>query len=369
VAIVGGGPAGCSAALKLLREGIADVCLIDRRTKGTVHLGETLLPDSRPLLQELGIWESFLGAEHSPCLGCCSAWGSDQLGFNDFLLNRNGCGWHLDRARFDAFLLETAARRGVRLLQNQVVACATKPDGGFRLRLANAEGNFSTLDAQFVVDATGRRAAIARQMRARRKSLDRLTFLYGFFDSTDASSALQMTMVEATENGWWYLAPLPENRVAVAFATDSGFVRDHELCANDRWLASLRRTRHVASRLEGCRFLRGRLAVKVASSALLDPVAGPSWFAVGDACASYDPICAHGIHRALETGLWAARSISGSLASGKTLTSTYADSVISDFEEYRFNRQSYYDLERRWLDSPFWRHRRRAQNQHPRKRS
>jgi flavin-dependent dehydrogenase len=280
------------------------------------------------------------------------------LGFNDFLLTPDGFGWHLDRARFDAFLLAQVKSRGVRVLESEVAACAAKPGGGVRLRLRGGAGASSTLDTHMVVDATGQRSAIARQLGGRRGVLDRLTFVYGFLDATESASSQQMTMLEATETGWWYLAPLPGQRVAVAFATDPAFVRDQALNAEDRWMAALLDTRHVAPRLEGCRFLRGGLPVRVACSGLLDPVVGPGWLAVGDAAASYDPLCAQGIQRALEGGLKAAESIARSLGSGGSATSDYAEAVVAEFREYRLNRNFLYGLETRWPNSPFWRRRR-----------
>jgi flavin-dependent dehydrogenase len=358
VAIVGGGPAGCATALALQREGLAKTCLICPEAESRVHLGESLPPDSRRVFQDLRVWEEFLQDGHSRCLGTCSAWGSSELGFNDFLLNRDGFGWHLERARFDAFLLANVKSRGIRVLESQVVACTTRPEGGIRLRLQGHAGASSTLDAHMVVDATGQRSTIARQVGARRGFLDRLTFVYGFLDATDSSSSLQMTMLEATDAGWWYLAPLPGQRIAVAFATDPTLVRDQALHAQDRWMAALLRTRHVASRLEGCRFLRGGLTIRVACSGLLAPVAGPSWLAVGDAAASYDPLCAQGIQRALESGLKAAKSIAKSLGAGGSTTSEYAEAVVAGFNEYRVNRNNMYKLETRWPDSPFWRRRR-----------
>ncbi|HKS99304.1 MAG TPA: hypothetical protein VJT31_07225, partial [Rugosimonospora sp.] len=79
-------------------------------------VGETIPPDARLPLAQLGVWDAFLAQRHLPCLGSCSSWGSDTLGYNDFVLNPQGHGWHLDRPRFDALLREAAVKTGVTLL-------------------------------------------------------------------------------------------------------------------------------------------------------------------------------------------------------------------------------------------------------------
>jgi flavin-dependent dehydrogenase len=358
VAIIGSGPAGCATAITLHRRGVSRVCIIDPADNPGLRVGETLPPDTRLILQELGLWDGFLSDRHEPCLGTCASWGSSWLGYNDFLLSPYGLGWHLDRRRFDSFLLSTAISRGIGLVRAQVIGNYFRNQKGFQLSLKDATGAHSTLVTRFVVDATGIQSAFARRVGAEPGFLDRLMFLCGLFDASDSLSLLQLTMLEAAESGWWYAAPIPKRKLAVAFATDPEIVRRDTLSREDRWFASLLRTRHIAPRLEGCRLLRGNFNIRVAPSFLLDRVAGPGWLAVGDAAAAYDPISSQGIHKAVETGLKAGRALTAALGSGIEVNSDYAGSILAGFEEYRNNRNYFYRLEKQWSDSPFWRRRR-----------
>ena len=104
VVILGAGPAGSAAALKLCHFGFDKILLAEASHFETARIGESIPPDSRQLLAELDVLTEFLAENHEPCLGSCSSWGSEQLGHNDFLLNPYGYGWHLDRTRFDIFL-------------------------------------------------------------------------------------------------------------------------------------------------------------------------------------------------------------------------------------------------------------------------
>jgi flavin-dependent dehydrogenase len=358
VAVIGSGPAGCATALALRRQGIDRICIIDAGRRLGVHIGETLLPDTHLVLEELGVWDRFVDESHEPCLGSCSSWGNETLGYNDFLLSPYGKGWHLDRQRFDAFLLSCAkSQRATVFCDARVVGYEHDGQKRVRLRLKADIGALPVLTARFVVDATGSRSAFARWVGAEPGFLDRLTLVYGFFDASAGSSASRLTMLEATEAGWWYAAALPGRRLAVAFATDPDIILRDRLSCEDRWLASVLRTLHIAPRLDGSRYLRGSLAIRVAPSFLLDHVAGARWLAVGDAAAAYDPLSSQGIQKALANGVKAGKAIAAALAHDTEISSAYAASVAADFENYRINRNYFYGIETRWTESVFWQRR------------
>ncbi len=337
--VLGAGPAGAVCALALARAGVDGVCLVDAerpRKHGAVAIGETIPPDARVLLDRLGVWQAFVADGHERCHGSCSAWGSDELGYNDFVLNAQGSGWHLDRARFDELLRRQAQDAGVTIVDEPGAA-----DG----------------EARFVVDATGRASAFARRCGARPQQLDRLTFVYGFFDTVGAATRSRLTLLEAVRDGWWYAAALPGDRLAVAFAGDAEHVRDAALARDGHWLGAALTTRHLAPRLEGCRFLAGSVVTRVAASFLLDRVSGPRWLAIGDAAACFDPLAAQGIYKAIADGLDGASRIAAALATGGELDGDYEAATRARFAEYLINRNHFYGLERRWPGSAFWQRR------------
>jgi len=298
VAIAGGGPAASAAAIALRRHGLTSA-IVERGDGSGARVGESLAPAVKPLLDALGLDLARDG--HLPCHGHRSIWGSDTPAEMPFDLSPYGHGWHLDRRRFEERLAELA---GVPRLTNTRVLDIKS---GWRV-ITDRE----TILADFLIDATGRRAAIARRLGARIVRDDTLFAHVFFIDAAIDDSYMQ---IEAAEDGWWYRAPIPGGR------TVAMFVSDHRT--------------HATKTLD-------------ASSFRLDRVAGPRWLAVGDAATALDPLSSHGLGNALFTGMRAAEAIvSGDFAA-------YENAVDSVWRAYLSRRRELYAAERRWPSSPFW---------------
>lgn len=359
VAILGGGPAGCAAAIALRRLAVERVLVVEAGSYERIRVGESIPPDSRVALDRLGVSARFLADGHEPCLGSCSAWGGGELGYNDFLFNPHGHGWHLDRRRFDALLAGEAVEAGAELMTGWDFKGAERPaEAAFELRLGHGDLAPRTVRARFVVDATGRRSRFARSMGGRQLFHDRLTCVVAFMRRRPASRLTRLTMLEAVEYGWWYAARLPAEGVAVAVASDPEAVKRARLHTREGWLAGLAATEHLARELDGCRVEDGQMVARTAPSFVLDRAAGSDWLAVGDAAASCDPISAQGIHNALHDGLLAAEAIAARIDGDASALDDYHESIASRFAGYLSARNYLYGLERRWADAPFWSRRR-----------
>jgi flavin-dependent dehydrogenase len=344
VLIAGGGVAGCATALALLRRGCTSVTLVDPGPTPGPRVGETLPPDARRLLGLLGVGASFDQQGHAPCHGSTACWGSAERGFNDHFTHPQGHGWHLDRARFDAWLADQAAGatwvRGARVVEVQ--------REGSTWQVTSSAGH--TWTAAWLVDATGARSSLGRRLGAHRLEHDRLLYLAHTLAADPSQPRSGQTWLEATPDGWWYAAQLPSGDWTVALATDQA----RDFTRPETWLDALSQTLHLGPRLAHLRAREAAPQVWAAPSSLLGPPAGPGWLAVGDAAASYDPICARGIHKALTDGLRAASALCGE---GDGLAGYAAQTVLS-YRAYLQERAWLYALEARWPEAPFWQRRR-----------
>ena len=250
VAVIGAGPAGATAALTLTRAGF-DVALLEASQYDRPRLGETLPPSARPVLDRLGLSRVLATAPSTPSFGNQSVWGSQELTSSPFISSPYGNGSHLDRRQFDSALAGVAAGAGARLLRGvRVTACAPAPGGSWRLTVAGGRPA-TAMTAGAVVDATGRRASLARSLGAGRRVRDRLVGVAVLCRglSNDGGS----TLIEAVRDGWWYSAPLPPDQMIVTLMTDADLCRSGRYTDPVRWEDALAKARHTHQRVAGYR--------------------------------------------------------------------------------------------------------------------
>lgn len=362
VAIAGGGPAGAATAIRLGRAGLR-VVLADGDDRRDDKIGETLAPSARLVLERIGVWEQFRAAAHRPCYANRSSWGSNEVETYDFLRDPHGHGWHIDRRRFEAMLAEEAARAGCRWLPRTFLRGLAQSDEGWRLTITAGAAR-REVSARFVVDATGRTSHVARNLGARREIHDRLVALIAFLEPESGLEPAGGTLLEAVADGWWYTARLPDQRVACAFVTDADLLRGSGGRSVAAWQARLARSTHTRARVGPTGWPPAVSPFVVpAGSAIVNPVAGQRWVAVGDAAAAYDPLTSHGIAAALAGGWDAAAVALATLEGDPAAAHGYAHRLRRGFIGYLEDRAAYYEMEERWPDSPFWRRRRGGHRQ------
>ena len=262
----------------------------------------------------------------------------------------HGAGWHLDRARFDAFLARQAAQYGVEVLLARRLSEAKALTDGWHLRLS--EGTECT--ARFVVDATGRRASFARRAGTRLVRYDRLACVARFctLDNEPESS----TVIESFSEGWWYTALAGEHRI-ISCMTDMDVARRLALYHEDRWRSLLSQTQWIQRSIGGGT-LCGAAIICTANSVRRDPVGASAWLAVGDAASIFDPLSSQGIIKSLRSGIFAAYAIADCLVkSDRRGLTRYTRFIQQEFTSYRRAHMHYYSEERRWPESCFWRRR------------
>jgi flavin-dependent dehydrogenase len=290
------------------------------------------------LLRRLGLGEPFAALGALPSYQTASAWGAAEPIDRSFILGPYGNGWHVDRACFDAMLVDTAEQAGVRALRGVRVGKVERVDTGLRV-----EADEPVLAAT-IVDATGRTARLARMLGANRAQLDRLVCVARVF--AIGSEPAGDTFIEAASDGWWYASPLPDQRRVIALFTDTHQVVRSRLATVDGWTDALARTEHVGDL--ACGVPCGKVRVTTSASHELEPPAGDGWIAVGDAAFAVDPLSSGGVEFALRSAAAAADVLLGGDRS------TYQRQIADEASEYRRLRAEIYGWEHRFADAAFW---------------
>lgn len=339
LAVVGAGVAGSATAIVAAMAN-RDVLLINGPVRRPEH-GETLPPEARQSLRDLGLADGFAALPGRACWANRSVWGSERLHTWEHVNNPYGTGWHVERHRLEEILRDAALHVGARLVTGSV----RRVQPGERvMRLLLDDG--TRIEASCVVDATGRPAAIARQLGARRRQYDRLVGVTWYHEAHPDPA----TLVEAVAEGWWYSAPAAAGMIVIFFGDAD--LADWRAVPRRRG-ELLERAPHTRARLVGAG-PGGAPRLVSASTSILHPMQGGGWVAVGDAAATYDPLGSYGILHGLVTGQHAAAAVGEDRVSA---LAAYEQRERDQFDEHLRQRRAHYGVEGRWSGAEFWQRR------------
>jgi flavin-dependent dehydrogenase len=360
VVIIGGGPAGISAGISLARNGLK-VAILEKTNYEQIRIGETLHPSIRPLLTELGIWSDFQFVPSIISHGIKSSWGGNNLTTHSFLVNPYGVGWHIDRQKFDKILVNTVSNFGVKIFTNVSFAkCVAKPNHEWIVEFykKNHHTNYCqshSLDAEAIIDATGRNSSLSTKFGAEKIIYDNLIGLAVQFQKPKEID--HFTLIEACKEGWWYSAQLPDNRLIVIFMTDTDLVAKYNITNIRKWMNLLRSSKYTSNRCNKLKYLWGPNFFPAFSQRLQRHYSEEKWLAVGDSAIGVDPLSSSGIFNAIKSGYEGGKAIFQWLMGDKSYSDLYEQMLDKRLNEYLIQRRYYYSMEKRWENSLFWRRR------------
>lgn len=355
--IVGGGPAGAAAAITLARLGLQS-SVREARQSPDFKIGECLPPSASAILERLGLNRRMREDGHLASYGNRSVWGSATPVERDFIFGTEGSGWQLDRLKFEVALATEARASGADWQDGHRLLQCTRHKSHWELTFQTPSGN-DTLEADFVLDATGRAAHVARRFDARQIRYDRLIGVALPLQSGSGGGiAENLTLVEAVASGWWYSARVPDDKLMVVYLTDSDLIDHKNDTTTTGWLALLEETEHTLRRVrEGDYRPLVEPRLLAANSSKLDYQFGEGWLAVGDAAAAFDPLSSYGISAALGSGFYAACATVDFLTGHTDALHSYQQLIDDAYAQYLSMHYDYYSLEQRWPHELFWQRR------------
>ena len=208
------------------------------------------------------------------------------------------------------------------------------------LAQGNPAGN--TLRTAWLIDATGRRAAVARRAGAARHRDDALVAFYTRFRTQTSTDLDGRTAVESVPDGWWYTARVPSGERVVALLTDADLFDRAAVLSAAGFAARLDETRYIRGLLVAHRYEPIGSPRRRRRPAQLDRFGGPAWTAVGDTTISFDPLSSQGILTALFPGFRAGMAVDRKYAGGGARprsTNTVAG-VVKSRSDYRRHREA-----------------------------
>lgn len=290
--VIGAGPAGCCAALRLLQLGYR-VGLVERARFPREQIGASLTPGIRNITALLQADEALAGLPHVAAGPSLLRWQHDAL-----LPVAHADAAVVARADFDARLLALAAARGARVWQPAQLLALTGRAGAWRAQIVElATGAVSQVDARWLFEATGRHGA----SKTRWACAPNLAALWAEFEATQVDAdSLAATRVEALPEAWLWAAPVPGGRLRVMVLADPRAIGGRPQAL---WQRALAATHGLQALTE----LTPAQPLRICSAApYLDTAAWrPGRVKIGDAAFALDPISGSGVEKAMRFSLQA----------------------------------------------------------------
>jgi flavin-dependent dehydrogenase len=367
VLVIGGGPGGSTAATMLARKG-HQVVLLERERFPRHHIGESLLPASIPVLEELGVLPAIQQAGFLPKWGATMVWGKEKTPWSWYFRETNQKyphAYQVWRPRFDQVLLDNSRAHGVEVREGHTVRQALFEDGrAVGVRYTTADAVERIAHARFIVDASGQSALLGRQLDVRRwDPLFQNLAVYGYFAGAQRLPAPDETniLVESYPQGWFWNIPLHTGWMSVGAVVDShtGQAGMRHSGPQRFLMEQIAQAPYTRQLLQAANLASGPLVIKDWSY-VSDEVVGDGYILVGDAACFVDPLFSSGVHLALMAGVLAAAYVTTSLkdptmcpAAGRV----YKDLYFKEYGHFRDMAALFY-ASNRTIDSYFWEARR-----------
>ena len=349
IVVVGAGMAGMACARGLQRRGLRPILIAP--PQAAHNRGETLSSRARPFLEALGWLPLLDDATTLSCEGRYSIWGNATLRRDD-TQGEAESGWHIDRRKLEARMMETLDADGIERVSG-TVRTVTRMRHGASLELSDG----SRHEADFVIDCSGRASVSAGDANLMR--LDKLVACYAIAALDDDAEVAAATLVEAVADGWWYMSALPGRRVLVGFFTDSDLLSSGLRRDPARWAQMASETLAVSQRVTslGIDLARSSLQFAASSTVTATRIVEPRVIRAGDAASALDPLAANGLATALWSGTQAADSVAELIAGNGAVAARYEQSYLQGIAAHLAAQRSLYASERRFRTLPFWQRR------------
>jgi flavin-dependent dehydrogenase len=319
VLVMGGGPAGSTAATLLSRLG-RKVILLEKARHPRFHIGESLLPMNLPLFERLGVLDKV------EAMGVFKP-GADfeadnERGYNTFAFKRAignspPHAYQVWRQDFDKMLFDHARASGTDAREGHEVIEVEQVDSRrSSVEVRTEDGRTYRITTQYVVDATGRDTFLSSKKRLRRKNAEHQSAaIFGHFRGAECRPGEDAGNISIYrfDHGWMWMIPLPDGVMSIGAVCRPAYLKQRKGKTVDFLLQTLNQNEGVRRRIEHATLIGEEVRVTGNYSYDSTQMGGAGWVMVGDAFAFLDPVFSSGVYLAMSGAEQAATVVDAAL--------------------------------------------------------
>ncbi|MBW4053133.1 MAG: NAD(P)/FAD-dependent oxidoreductase [Proteobacteria bacterium] len=315
VVVIGGGPAGSTAAALLAERGHR-IVLLEKARHPRFHIGESLLPANLPLFRRLGIASEVhaVGIEkwgvefYSPVHGRMQTYA-----FADGWNKEMPHAYEVRRSELDEILIRRAGALGATVVEGcRATDVEFAGDEGVRVHAEHEDGARETWRARFLIDASGRDTFLGTRLRTKRRnprhnSSSMYAHFRGAWRHEEPRRAGDISIFWF-EHGWFWYIPLADGITSVGVVVWPYYMKQRTKPVREYFLETIALSPALAERLSGAELASEVEATGNYSYQCTQPC-GESYLLAGDAYAFIDPVFSSGVLFAMQGGAAAAEAL------------------------------------------------------------
>ncbi len=314
VLVIGAGPSGTVAAAILKNNGI-DVRIIEKEVFPRFVIGESLLPHCMENLKEAGLLEAIEQKNFQQKFGAKFVRNEQIADFdfsNQFTEGWNYT-WQVKRAEFDLALANEVQKKGVPIdFKTMVTAVNIRENGSSETTVLHADGGVGTIEAKFIVDASGYGRVLPRLL-----DLDipsdfpaRTAFFTHLKDKKRPTGVDgdRITIITYSNEVWLWVIPFSDGTSSVGVVGRSELIEKYEGSLASQYISWLQDVPCLEGRFEEENILFEPKKIAGYSSSV-KKLYGKGFALTGNSTEFLDPVFSSGVTLATESAATAAKLI------------------------------------------------------------
>jgi len=316
VLVIGGGPAGSTAAALLAQRG-ERVVLVEKEKHPRFHIGESLLPLNLPLIEQLGVGEEirrigmvkygaqFVSPHHRKAV---------EFEFANAWDKNFPYAYQVRRSEFDHILLKNAAAKGATVVEECRIGDVDFLPGeqGVRARGRTSQGENRRWRAKFLVDATGRDTLLANRFGIKQRNRKHASAaMFAHFTGAKRLAGKEEGHITVFwfEHGWFWFIPLADGTTSIGAVGAPPYFKTRKTELTKFFMDTIALAPELAERLKNAEMVSSVTATGNYSYKCTR-MTGDNFIMLGDAFAFIDPLFSTGVYLAMNSAFLGADVVS-----------------------------------------------------------